>query len=156
VSGVKEKRETNFLVGIFGGENFEQRNLIGQALGSPGTKSDIQFYNRLDAGLGHVFCALTPVDYPDKIKPFLQTLTITNIHLLVIDLNIGLNAAIGEVLVGIDLHHQLHESRVLVIITGINSKTEWKLADTTKKIENILSTTSLKGSEIEKRKLRNM
>ena len=124
MSGVTEK---NFLVGIFG-ENFEQRNLIGQALGSPGTKSDIQFYNRLDAGLGHVFCALTPVDYPEKIKPFLQALTITNIHVLVIDLDVGLNAVIGEILVGMDLYHQLFETQVLVVIAGINANNEWKLA----------------------------
>ena len=139
--------ERNFLVGIFG-ENFKQANLIGQALGSPGTKSDIQFYNRLDAGLGHVFCALAPVDYPEKIKPFLQALSITSIHLLVIDLELGLNATIGELLVGIDLFHQLFETKALVIITGITSKSEWKLEDTKKKIEGILSTTSLKGTEI--------
>ncbi len=144
MNGVKER---NFLVGIFG-ENFEQRNFIGQALGSPGTKSDIQFYNRLDAGLGHVFCALTPVDYPDKLKPFLQALTITNIHVLVVDLEVGLNAAIGEILVGLDLYHQLFETQVLVAIAGINSKTEWKLEDTCNKIERILDSTSLKGTEI--------
>ena len=144
MNGVKEK---NFLVGIFG-ENFELRNLIGQALGAPGTKSDIQFYNRLDAGVGHVFCAMTPLDYPDKIRPLLQILKISNIHLLVIDLEIGLNAAIGETLVGIDLFHQLYETRCLVVISNINSKTEWQLTDVEKKIIGILETTSLKGSEI--------
>lgn len=144
---MSEVKERNFIVGIFG-ENFEQCNLIGQALGAPGTKSDIQFYNRLDVGLGHVFCALTPVDYPEKIKPLLQTLTITNIHILVIDLEVGLNAAIGEVLVGMDLFHQLFETRNLIAFTGINSKTEWKLPDVKKKIDGILGTTSLKDTEL--------
>ena len=43
-------KERNFLVGIFG-DNYDLRNLVGQSLGSPGTKSDIQFYNRLDNSL---------------------------------------------------------------------------------------------------------
>ncbi len=144
---MSEGKERNFLVGIFG-ENFEHRKLIGQALGAPGTKSDILFFNRLDAGEGHVFCAMTPVDYPDKVRPLLQILKISNIHLLVIDIEVGLNAAIGETLVGIDLFHQLYETKCLVVISGINSKTEWKLEDVEKKIVGILNTTSLKGSEI--------
>ena len=140
-------KERNFLIGIFG-DNFEQCNLIGQALGAPGTKSDIQFYNRLDANLGQVFCALTPVDYPEKIKPFLQILTITNIHLLVIDLESGLNAALGEILVGMDIFHQLFKKKSFVIIANINSKTEWKLNQIKKRLNDILNTTSIKGNEI--------
>ncbi len=144
---MSEGNEKNFLVGIFG-ENLERRNLIGQALGAPGTKSDIQFYNRLDAGLGQVFCALTPIDYPDKIKPFLQTLTITDIHILVLDLEDGLNAVVGELLVGMDMFHQMLDTKSLVVITGINEKTEWKLEETKKQVKNILNTTSLKGAEV--------
>ncbi|MBN1803229.1 MAG: hypothetical protein JW891_17090 [Candidatus Lokiarchaeota archaeon] len=144
---MSEGSEKNFLVGIFG-ENFERRNLIGQALGSPGTKSDIQFYNRLDAGLGQVFCALTPIDYPDKIKPFLQTLTITNIHILVIDLKDGLNAVVGELLVGMDMFHQMFDTKPLVVIAGINEKTEWKLEEIKKQVKIILNTTSLKDANI--------
>ena len=144
---MSEGKENNFLVGLFG-QNFELRQLIGQALGAPGTKSDILFFNRLEAEVGHVFCAMTPVDYPDKLKPLLQILKITNIHLLVIDLDIGLNAAIGEILIGIDLFHQLYETKCLVVISNINSKTEWKLEDVEKKIIGILDTTSLKGSEL--------
>ncbi len=144
---MSEVKEQNFIVGIFG-ENSQQTKLIGQALGAPGTKSDIQFYNRLDSSSGHVFCALTPIDYPDKIRPFFQVLTISNIHLLVIDLNIGLNAVIGEILVGVDIYRQLFDTRALIIIAGISSKTEWKLAKTKKRIKEILNTTSLKGTEI--------
>ena len=144
---MSDAKETNFLIGIFG-EFFEARNIIGQSLGSPGTKSDIQFYNRLDEAESNIFCVLIPVDYPEKIKPFLQVLTITNIYILVIDLDIGLNAVIGEMLVGMDMFNALFSKNAIIIISGINSKTEWKLDDIRKKVRNILSTTSLKNIEI--------
>jgi selenocysteine-specific translation elongation factor len=144
---MSESVEHNFIVGIFG-ENLEHNKLIGQALGAPGTKSDIQFYNRLDAELNQIFCALTPLDYPDKIKSFLQTLILTNIHILVIDLEIGLNAIVGEIVVGMDLFHQLYNTQNLVIISGITSKNEWKLVDLRDKIKKILDTTSLKDTQI--------
>ena len=140
-------REENFIVGIFG-ENYPQRKLIGQALGSPDTQSDIEIFGRLDSNLGQVFCALTPIDYPEKIKPFLQVLKISKIHLLVIDIDVGLNAAIGEILVGIDIMHQLYKTIALVVITGINEKTEWKLLNLKKKIDEIIATTSFKRTEI--------
>ena len=144
---MSESVEHNFIVGIFG-ENLEHNKLIGQALGAPGTKSDIQFYNRLDAELNQVFCALTPIDYPDKIKSFLQTLVLTNIHILIIDLEIGLNATTGEIIVGMDMFHQLYNTQDLVIISGINSKNEWILLDFREKIKKILDTTSLKDTQI--------
>ena len=144
---MSEAKERNFLIGIFG-ENFDHRQLIGQALGAPGTKSDILFFNRLNEEAGHVFCAMTPIDYPDKIRPFLQVLKISNIHLLVIDLELGLNATVGEILVGMDLYHQLFKTECLVIIAGINSKTKWKLKQIESEIEKILNSTSLKGTEI--------
>jgi selenocysteine-specific translation elongation factor len=143
---MSEVREANFIVGIFG-ESENQNNLIGQTLGSPGTRSDIQFYNRLDIKRNQVFCALTPIEHPEKIKPFLQTLAMTNIHILIIDLNYDLTAITGEILVGMDLYHQLYQTHTLVVITGINEKNEWKLANTVKKINLILNTSSLRGTE---------
>jgi len=139
--------EQNFVVGIFG-DNFELQQLIGQSLGAPGTKSDLLFFNRLDTTLNHVFCAITPVDYPEKIKPFLQALSISNIHVLVINLENGLNATIGEILVGLDLYHSLFNTRILAIIDGINSKTEWKLSEIETKLTTILKTTSLGDTQI--------
>ena len=144
---MSETKEHNFIVGIFG-ENYDQNNLIGQALGAPGTRSDIQFYNRLDTTRKEVFCALTPIEYPEKIKPFLQTLAISDIHILVIDLNLGLTSVTGELLVGMDLYHQLYDSQDLVVITGIDAKNEWKLPDILKKVTAILNTTNLKGIDI--------
>jgi selenocysteine-specific translation elongation factor len=144
---MSEGKERSFVVGIFG-DNFEYRKLLGQALGAPGTQSDIQFFNRLDAQLGHVLTSLTPIDYPEKIKPFLQTCIITNIHILVIDLETGLNPVIGEILVGLDMFHQIFETRILCVITNITNKSEWKLQEIKKKLLSILETTSLKGTEI--------
>lgn len=144
---MSEVVERNFIVGILG-DNFDINNLIGQALGSPGTKSDILFYNRLDVSLNQVFCGLTPLDYPEKIKPLLQTLAISNIHILVIDLNVGLNASIGEILVGMDLFYQLFKTKTLIVIAGINSQTDWKLLEIRKKLEAILKSTSLNNTEI--------
>ncbi len=144
---MEDQKEDNYIIGIFG-ENYPERKLIGQALGSPDTKSDIEIFDRLDSKLGQVFCALTPIDYPEKIKPFLQVLKISKIHLLVIDIDVGLNAAIGEILVGMDIMHQLYKTMALVVITGINKKTEWKLPNLKKKIDEIIATTSLKGTRI--------
>ncbi|MHA1196512.1 MAG: hypothetical protein ACTSSM_10495, partial [Promethearchaeota archaeon] len=102
--------ENSILAGIFGDDFIEQK-LIGQALGSPGTKSDLLFFNRLDPQSGHVFTAITPIDYPEKLKQFIQTLMLTNIHLLVINLDQGLTPAIGEILIGMDLASKLHPTR---------------------------------------------
>ncbi|MHA1255973.1 MAG: EF-Tu/IF-2/RF-3 family GTPase, partial [Promethearchaeota archaeon] len=144
---MNEVAEKNFVVGILG-DNFDINNLIGQSLGSPGTKSDILFYSRLDQTLNQVFCGLTPLDYPEKIKPLLQTLAISNIHVLAIDLNIGLNASVGEILVGMDIFSKLYRTKVLVVIAGINSNTEWKLPETREKIRTILESTNLKNAQI--------
>ena len=144
---MSEAKERTFLVGIFG-DNFEYRKLLGQALGAPGTSSDIQFYNRLDSQLGEVFIALTPIDYPEKLKPFLQTLVLTNIHILVIDVEAGLNASVGEILVGLDMFHQISATKALIILNGINSNSEWKLLQIKEKINSLLNNTSLKGTEI--------
>ena len=140
---MSEEKERTFLVGVFG-EDYEQRKLIGQALGAPDTQSDIELYGRLDANLGHIFTALTPKDYPEKIKSFLQVLRISDIHVLIVDLEIGLNAAIGELLVGMDLMHQLFETRCLIIIVGINSNTDWKLPEIEKKIKTRLASQTTK------------
>ncbi|MHA1805005.1 MAG: hypothetical protein ACTSU4_10845 [Promethearchaeota archaeon] len=140
--------ELTISIGIFGNK-FESSNLIGQGLGSPGTKSDILFYNRLDATLNQIFCALTPLDYPDKIKPFLQVLSLTKIHLLVIDVEKGLNAEIGEILLGMDTFHRDRAyCQPLFVITGISGATEWKLKELKNKLNKILNTTSLKKSII--------
>lgn len=103
-----KKTEESFNVGIIG-ENPELNNILGQAFGAPGTRSDLQFYNRLDQTLGYIFFAITPIDYPDKIKPLLQTLAMTDIYILVIDLEIGLNSVIGELLMAMDHFCRLYQ-----------------------------------------------
>ncbi|MBY8983350.1 MAG: hypothetical protein KGD57_10395, partial [Candidatus Lokiarchaeota archaeon] len=144
---MSEQYENTFVIGIIG-ENFEQNNLIGQAFGAPGTKSDIQFYNRLDSRLNQVFCAMAPVNYPEKIKPFLQSLVLSDIHILVIDLEIGLNPVIGESLIGLDVFHQLYNTTPIIVITNINDKNNWKLDETKEKLKKILDTTNIKNTEL--------
>lgn len=144
---MSEEKEYTFVVGIFG-SNYEERNLIGQALGAPGTKTDFQIFERYDVNLGYIFTALTPVDYPEKIKPFLQCLRISDVHILVINLESGLSAETGEILVGMDLMNELFGTKALLLISGITTKTEWKLSEMRKKIKNILKTISLKETEI--------
>ncbi|MHA1293735.1 MAG: EF-Tu/IF-2/RF-3 family GTPase [Promethearchaeota archaeon] len=144
---MSEGKERTFIIGIFG-DNFEQKKLLAQSLGAPDIKSDIQIYERIDFNLGYIFTAMIQLEYPDKIKPFLQILRMAKIHVLVIDLEKELNAIIGEILVGMDLSHQLTKTKTLITVSGINSKTEWKLAKMKKEINNILKNTSIKDTEI--------
>ena len=143
----QQKTEQTFVIGIFG-DNFELRKIIGQALGAPSSKSDIQVYDRLDNSLGYIFSAYTPIDYPEKLKPFLQILNLTDIHILSIDLETGLNAAIGEILIAMDLVKQLKIVKQLIVIGNINEKTEWKLPEIRKNIKKVIETTSLRDVNI--------
>jgi len=142
-----KKTEASFNVGIIG-ENQELNNILGQAFGAPGTRSDLQFYNRLDQTLGYIFCAITPIDYPDKIKPLLQTLAMTDIYILVIDLEIGLNSVVGELLMAMDHFCALYQRKSLIVIDNITPKNEWKLAETNKKLKKILETTHFPNLKI--------
>ena len=141
------EREQTFIVGIFG-DNYEQMKLIGQFLGSPDTKTDLQVFERLDTSSGYVFSAICPVDYPEKIKAFLQTLILTDIYILVIDLERGLNPGIGEILIGLDLMCQHYPKTTLIVISNISSATEWKLPETLSKLNKIIGSTRLKNCPI--------
>ncbi|TXT67067.1 MAG: Elongation factor Tu [Promethearchaeota archaeon] len=143
---MNEKIERSFNVGILG-ENSDLNKWIGQAFGAPGTRSDIQFYNRLDDQLNYIFCAVSPVEYPEKIKPLLQTLTLTDIFLLIVDLNVGLNSVIGELLIAIDIFCQLYHKQTIIIFANIKNN-EWKLANEIKKLRQIIHTTTLKDAKI--------
>ncbi|MBD3198201.1 MAG: hypothetical protein GF317_24335 [Candidatus Lokiarchaeota archaeon] len=138
---MNERIEKSFNVGIVG-ENQDILKLIGQSFGAPGTRSDLQFYNRLDEGIGYTFCAITPLDYPNKIKPLLQTLEMTDIYILVIDLNIGLNSAIGELLIAIEVFNRLYNKGVIITLSNIQNN-EWKVDSISNKLDKILKTTSL-------------
>jgi len=138
--------EKSFNVGIFG-ENPNLNQIIGQVFGAPGTRSDLQFFNRFDIPLGYIFCAITPIDYPNKIKALLQTLILTDIHILVIDLNIGLNSVVGELLIAIDQFNRVYKKRSLILIENIKNN-EWKLVDLTNRLKKILNSTSLREIKI--------
>ncbi|MFO7795754.1 MAG: EF-Tu/IF-2/RF-3 family GTPase [Promethearchaeati archaeon] len=143
---MSEKIEKSFNVGILG-ENQVLNTLIGQAFGAPGTKSDLQFFNRLDESLGYIFCAITPLDYPDKIKPLLQTLYMTDIFVLAIDLNIELNSVVGELLIAMDQFNRVFKKRSIIAINNIKNN-KWKLPETINKLNKILKETSLENIEI--------
>jgi selenocysteine-specific translation elongation factor len=141
IARMTENSEKSFNVGIFG-ENLDRNRIIGQAFGAPGTRSDIQFYNRLDDTLGYIFCAITPIDYPEKIKSLLQTLMMTDIYVLVVDLTTGLNSIVGEILVAMDQFNQVYHKKSIVCLDNIKNN-EWKIPVISKKLRNILDTTSL-------------
>lgn len=134
--------EQTYTIGLFG-DNYEQLELIGQALGAPDSKSDILVFNRFDQSTNTIFCAMTPLDYPKKLKPFLQVLIFSNIHVLVIDLDSGLNAVIGEILVGLDLFYEHFEKQSCILLANIKETNEWKLPELRKRLSAILNTTSL-------------
>ncbi|TFF97370.1 MAG: hypothetical protein EU547_04505 [Promethearchaeota archaeon] len=140
------KIERSFNVGILG-ENQDLNTLIGQVFGAPGMRSDLQFFNRLDTPLKQVFCAVTPIDYPDKIKPLLQTLMLTDIYVLVLDMNTGLNPTVGELLIGIDLFNQMFNKKTIITINNIEGN-QWKLSNEINKLKKIIKTTSLDGCDI--------
>jgi selenocysteine-specific translation elongation factor len=138
--------EKSFNVGILG-ENQDLNILIGKAFGAPGTRSDLHFFNRLDETLGYIFCAVTPIDYPEKIKSLLQTLIMTDIYVLVIDLITGLNSIVGEILVAMDQFNRVYHKKSVIILDNIKNN-EWKIPDISKKLRNIIDNTSLKQTEI--------
>ncbi|MHA1889174.1 MAG: hypothetical protein ACTSX0_14210, partial [Promethearchaeota archaeon] len=67
-----DKPELSLTIGLLGA-NHEITKLVGEALGSPGQRSDLQFYNRLDSSLNCVFTAVAPIGYPEKVKSLIQT-----------------------------------------------------------------------------------
>ena len=71
-----DKKERSITVGLLGA-NHEVTQRIGEALGTPGQRSDLQFYNRLDTKIG--VCALTIV-----IKIMLVIIIKTNFFVLFI------------------------------------------------------------------------
>ncbi|MHA1765537.1 MAG: hypothetical protein ACTSWX_09540 [Promethearchaeota archaeon] len=139
--------ESSITIGLLG-SNHEITKLIGESLGSPGTRSDLQFYNRLDAGLGAVFTAVAPTAYPDKIKSLLQTCAETSIHIMVIDAETGITAEIGEIMVAMSLFSEHYATKSLAVIGGLNSSNEWRVEEILKKITALTSTTVLKGMSV--------
>jgi selenocysteine-specific elongation factor len=143
----EEIKELSITVGLLGA-NHEITKLIGESLGSPGTKSDMQFFNRLDDKLHAVFTAVSPIGYPDKVKTLIQTCAETQIHIMVIDAETGITAEIGEIMVVMDLFARYYGTQTLVVIGGITSSNEWRIPEIQKHLPQLVKNTALKGIPI--------
>ncbi|MHA1339566.1 MAG: EF-Tu/IF-2/RF-3 family GTPase [Promethearchaeota archaeon] len=142
--------EKYYLIGVFS-ENNQISSIIANYFGKPGQKSDMQFYDRLDEQNNAVFCAVNPFSYPDKLKPLIQSLVISNIHILAIDNEKGLTAAVGEILIAMELFykHIYNENSIPIItISNITAANEYMLEENEKKIKKLISATALKSAPI--------
>lgn len=139
--------EKSITVGILGASH-EVTQRIGESLGSPGQRSDLQFYNRLDSKVGVVFTGIVPVGYPEKIKCLVQACAETQVHMMVIDAELGINPEIGEILVIMDIFTRRFNTQALAVIGGITEKNVWQVEEIHKKLPKILETTSLNKIKI--------
>ncbi|MHA1745890.1 MAG: hypothetical protein ACTSWW_07810 [Promethearchaeota archaeon] len=146
-SQAEEIKELSITVGLLGA-NHEITKLIGESLGSPGTKSDMQFFNRLDDKLHAVFTAVSPIGYPDKVKTLIQTCAETQIHIMVIDAETGITAEIGEIMVLMDIFARYYGTQTLVVIGGITSSNEWRIPEIQKQLPQLVKNTALKAIPI--------
>ena len=143
----EEVKELSITVGLLGA-NHEITKLIGESMGSPGTKSDMQFFNRLDENLHAVFTAVSPISYPDKVKTLIQTCAETQIHIMIIDAEAGITAEVGEIMVVMDLFARHYGTQTLAVIGGITSSNEWRIPEIQKQLPQLVESTSLKTISI--------
>ncbi len=142
-----KEHEDSFTIGLLG-SNHKLTDLLGKAFGSPGTESDLQFYNRLNLQNKCIFTAVAPIGYPDKIKSLIQTCMLNQIHILVIDAETGITPEIGEIIVTMDMFKQYYHKIPYAVIGNINSQNEWKLPEIKKKFKKFIAATSLKRTPI--------
>ncbi len=145
--------ERSITVGILGA-NHEITQKIGDALGSPGQRSDLQFYNRLDTKVGVVFTGVVPIGYPEKIKCLIQACAETRVHMMVIDAETGITPEIGEILVIMDIFTRRYGTQFLAVIGGVTSQNEWQIPEIKKTLPKLLASTALKDIEIIPLKIR--
>ena len=125
------------------GANHEVTKLVGESLGAPGNKSDLLFYNRLDASLGQIFTAIDPVTYPEKLKPLLQACYLAEIHIMVIDAETGINAAVGEIMIAMDIFAKRFHTKTVGVIGNITNSNEWRIEEIKTKFPKIAKGTAL-------------
>ncbi len=142
-----DKPELSLTIGLLGA-NHEITKLVGEALGSPGQRSDLQFYNRLDSSLNCVFTAVAPIGYPEKVKSLIQTCAETEIHVMCVDCSTGITPEIGEIMVLMDIFAQYYQTHPIAIIGGINKKNEWQKENIQVQLSKFTAQTNLKGMEI--------
>lgn len=139
--------ERSITIGLLGA-NHEITKLVGEAFGSPGTRSDLQFYNRLDSGMKMIFTAVAPIAYPEKIKSLVQTCAETSVHIMIIDSETGITSEIGEIMVIMDLYAQHFNSKYIAVIGGITPTNEWRVEEIQNQLPKVIANTSLKAMEL--------
>ncbi|MHA1733075.1 MAG: EF-Tu/IF-2/RF-3 family GTPase [Promethearchaeota archaeon] len=148
-----ESSEDYHLVAVLG-TNDVLVHQIASFLGKEGTTSDLRFYNRLEergapggdgarrsagAGAGaDVWCVVTPVGYPDKLKPVVQALRLTRVHVLVVDLEEGVTPAVGELVVALDEFSRQLGTTQAVVFAGVTSQNEYKLPEVERLLDSVL------------------
>jgi selenocysteine-specific translation elongation factor len=142
-----EIKERSITVGLLGA-NHEITKRIGEALGSPGQRSDLQYYNRLDTKIGLVFTGVAPIGYPDKIKTLIQACAQTQIHVMIIDAETGITAEIGEILVIMDIFTRCYNTHFIAVVGNVTTTNEWRIPDINKQLPTLLQKTALKDIEI--------
>ncbi len=139
--------EVSLTIGILGADHIITK-LVGEALGTPGTKSDLQYYNRLDLALKCVFTAVDPITYSEKIKSLIQTCAETKIHVMCIDASAGITPEIGEIIIAMEIFAREFQTRTLTIIGGITGANEWRIPEIRTQLQKFVASTVLKGMEI--------
>ncbi|OLS12896.1 MAG: Selenocysteine-specific translation elongation factor [Promethearchaeota archaeon CR_4] len=133
--------EVHHIVGLCG-YHHEMMKRIGDFLGTRGADSDVVFYTRHEQR--DIWAVAHPTGYPDKIKSLVQTLRLSNLHILCLPAGEPLGPLAGEAIVAMDLFKRLRNTHVFACIGDITPKTEYNvepLQDTLRKVT--------KGSAIE-------
>jgi selenocysteine-specific translation elongation factor len=126
-----------FITGVYC-QNHDLARGVCDALGAPGTKSDLFLFNRLEAAANRVTIAIDPIAYPEKLKPFLQVLRMASVHLLLLDAEVGIVAASAELMVGIEIACTLWGGRALVAIAGVTPTNAWRVEEIQTRLGGIL------------------
>lgn len=144
---MEAEQEHNFLVGLLT-ENRELAESIGGALGKPGQRTDLQFYDRLDEDLNAVFCAIDAVGYPDKLKSLIHTMMITKYHVMLIDIRRGLTPANAEILVLMEIFYKEFNTIPMFALCDVSSEYEYLYDSRIEELKKLLSSTTLKDAII--------
>ncbi|MHA1700297.1 MAG: hypothetical protein ACTSWN_15750 [Promethearchaeota archaeon] len=129
----------NHLICILTRESATLGRKVGCLFGKKGQDSDLVFYSSVHGS--HIFTAIVPVGYPDKIKTLMQALAISEYCLFIIKPDEKFDALIGEMILALELKNDIIP---LFAIAGITSDNEYLLDETRSKLEKIIQGTSLK------------
>ncbi|MHA1682218.1 MAG: EF-Tu/IF-2/RF-3 family GTPase [Promethearchaeota archaeon] len=115
---------------------------MGEFFGKKGQESDLVFYSSLEGNEtdGRVFMSIIPRGYPDKLKSLIQSLAITDFHILVITPDEPFDALLGEMIIALGSNPS---AIPLIVMTGITKMNEYLIEETTTKVQKIISATTL-------------